>query len=94
MPAESVHLGIAMAGWAAALGSSDCNTPGQKRVVPVPPQAVRVVVTSADRVVTCPDERWQLYGDGTNTSPYYWMWVPADETSPSPPARLRTPPER
>jgi hypothetical protein len=94
MPAQTVHLGIAMAGWAAALGSSAYSTPVQKRVVPVPPQVIRVVVASADRVVTYPDERWHLYGDWTNASLNYCSCVPAGETPPSPPAPSRTPPER
>jgi hypothetical protein len=72
MPAQTVHLGVAVAAWTAALGGFTDRSPVQKRVVPAPPQAVRVVVTSADHVVTYPDERWQLHGDGTPESPYYW----------------------
>jgi len=84
MPAQIVHFGVAVAAWTAALSGFNDRSPLQKRVVPAPPQTVRLVVTSADRVVTYPDERWQLHGDGTPESPYYWVWVPASRTSPSP----------
>jgi hypothetical protein len=83
MPAQIVHLGVVVAAWTAALGGFNDRNSVQERVVPAPPQTVRLVVTSADRVVTYPDERWQLHGDGTRESPYYWMWVPAGRTSPS-----------
>lgn len=85
--AQTVHLGVALAAWTAALGGFTDRSPLQKRVVPAPPQAVRVVVMSADRVVTYPDERWQLHGDGTPESPYSWVWVPAGKRPPSPPLR-------
>jgi hypothetical protein len=87
VPAQIVHLGVAVAAWTAGLGGFSDRNPVQKRVVPAPPQTIRLVVTSADRVVTYPDERWQLHGDGTRESPYYWMWVPAGKMPPSPPLR-------
>jgi len=87
IPAQTVHLGVALAVSTAALGGFTDHSPVQKRVVPAPPQAVRIVVTSADRVVTYPDERWQLHGDGTPESPYYWVWVPAGKMPPSPQLR-------
>jgi hypothetical protein len=94
MPARIVHLGVAVAAWTAALSGFNDRSPLQKRVVPAPPQTVRVVVTSADRVVTYPDERWQLHRDGTPESPYSWVWVPAGKMPPSPPVPRRTPSER
>ena len=40
----------------------------------------------ADRTVTYPEGRYQLYGDGTRV-PYYWVWVPSGATvAPAPPA--------
>jgi hypothetical protein len=87
IPAQTLHLGVALAAWAAALGGFNDRSPVQMRVGPAPPQSVRVVVTSAVRVVTFPVERRQLRGDGTPESPYYWVWVPAGKRPPSPPLR-------
>jgi hypothetical protein len=48
------------------------------------PVAVATPVAS-DRVVTYPEGRYQLYGDGTRV-PYYWVWIPSGtSTSPAPP---------
>jgi hypothetical protein len=53
-----------------------------EKVVPTP---TAVVVQPAERVVSYPEGRWQLYGDGSSTSPHYWAWVPAGSTPPPPP---------
>ena len=54
-----------------------------ERTVPVPVAAATPV--PSDRVVTYPEGRYQLYGDGTRV-PYYWVWVPAGATTaPVPP---------
>ena len=55
----------------------------KERVVPTP--APVVVAPSTERVVTYPGGRWQLYGDGTASAPYYWAWIPAGTTPPPPP---------
>jgi hypothetical protein len=36
-------------------------------------------------VVSYPEGRWTLYGDGTTASPNYWVWVPAGAAPPPPP---------
>jgi hypothetical protein len=37
-------------------------------------------------MVTHPEGRYQLIGDGTATSPYYWVWVPKGASAvPAPP---------
>jgi hypothetical protein len=51
-----------------------------EKAVPV----VAGVSTPSGRVVTHPEGRYQLYGDGT-TTPYYWVWIPSGMTSPAPP---------
>jgi hypothetical protein len=43
------------------------------------------VAQSTERVVTYPEGRWQLHGDGTSASPHYWVWVPAGSSPPPPP---------
>ena len=42
-----------------------------------------------DRVVTYPEGRYQLYGDGRIT-PYYWVWVPNGSTAIPPPPSVRS----
>ena len=57
-----------------------------ERQVPVSTPVVAAVPVPADRVVTYPEGRYQLYGDGTRV-PYYWVWVPSGATvTPAPPA--------
>jgi hypothetical protein len=52
--------------------------------VPAPAtSAVVIAPAPADRVVTYPEGRYQLYGD--STSGYYWVWIPAGSAPPSPP---------
>lgn len=58
----------------------------KERVVQAPPAPPTVVAqVPADRVVTYPEGRWTLYGDGTSAAPHYWVWVPAGTTPPPPP---------
>ena len=57
-----------------------------EKTVPVSP----VAVVSAARVITYPDGRYQLYGDGEKT-PYFWVWIPQGSTLLSPPPPPPTP---
>ena len=62
--------------------------------VPAASPATTVVVAPAatDRIVTYPEGRYELRGDGTVNSPYYWVWIPAGATSvPNPPPLPRVP---
>jgi hypothetical protein len=44
-----------------------------------------VAAVPSDRVVTYPDGRYELHGDGART-PYYWVWIPSGNvTTPPPP---------
>ena len=65
----------------------------QKAVPDASPSTAVVVTPSAvDRVVTYPEGRYELRGDGTAASPYYWVWIPAGATSvPNPPPLPRVP---
>jgi len=55
-----------------------------ERTVPVPVTAAAPV--PGDRVVTYPEGRYQLYGNGSSV-PYYWVWVPNGGTpTAAPPA--------
>ena len=73
----------------AAFGSGGCiySSTEKERVVTAPASPAPVVVAQAptDRVVTYPEGRWTLYGDGTTASPHYWVWVPAGASPPAPP---------
>ena len=75
---------ISFAG-AALLGSGCVSYTKEttERQVPVPVAAATPV--PADRVVTYPEGRYQLYGDG-KAVPYYWVWLPSgSSTAPAPP---------
>ena len=50
--------------------------------VVVPPAAS---TTTVQRVYTYPEGRYQLYGNGTVDSPYYWVWIPTGAVAPTPP---------
>ena len=66
----------------------------EKAVVPAASPATTVVVapSATNRVVTYPEGRYELRGDGTVGSPYYWVWIPAGAVSvPNPPPPPRTP---
>ena len=56
-----------------------------------PPSTVVVAPAASDRVVTYPEGRYELRGDGTTTAPYYWVWIPAGATPPNPPPLPRRP---
>jgi hypothetical protein len=48
---------------------------------------------AGQRAVTYPEGRYELRGDGTGSSPYYWVWIPQGATPPDPPPlprRIRT----
>jgi hypothetical protein len=60
-------------------------------VVPAAAPTTVIVTPSAQRVVTYPEGRYELRGDGTTTNPYYWVWIPAGATPPNPPPPPRVP---
>ncbi|HXD96578.1 MAG TPA: hypothetical protein VN646_08550 [Candidatus Acidoferrum sp.] len=35
--------------------------------------------------MTYPEGRYELKGEGSVNSPYYWVWIPAGATPPNPP---------
>lgn len=46
-----------------------------------------VVIQPGQRVLTYPQGRYELHGDGTASSPYYWVWIPTGiQAVPAPPA--------
>jgi len=62
----------------------------RQEVVPSASPATTVVVTPAapQRVYTYPQGRYELRGDGSAVSPYYWVWIPAGVTVMPPPPPL------
>jgi hypothetical protein len=61
--------------------------------VPVTTSTSPVVVSQTvppDRVITYPEGRYQLYGDG-GSIPYYWVWIPSGSAPPVPPPPPRVP---
>ncbi len=77
-------LAVIAAVAATATGGCIYSNTEKERVVtaPAPPT---VAATGSHRVVTYPEGRWTLHGDGTTASPHYWVWVPAGSTPPPPP---------
>jgi len=70
------------------MGGCIYSSTEKERVVQAPaPPSTTTVITQApsDRVVTYPEGRWTMYGDGTTASPNYWVWVPAGAAPPPPP---------
>jgi len=66
----------------------------REKVVPAASPSTAVVVTPSpvDRVVTYPEGRYELRGDGTTTAPYFWVWIPSGVTTiPNPPPLPRVP---
>jgi hypothetical protein len=65
----------------------------RERPVPAasPPTTVVVAPTASERVVSYPEGRYELRGDGTAAAPYYWVWIPAGATPPAPPPVPRRP---
>jgi hypothetical protein len=65
----------------------------RERTVPAasPPTAVVVAPTASERVVTYPEGRYELRGEGSPAAPYYWVWIPTGATPPNPPPVPRRP---
>jgi hypothetical protein len=82
----------ALAGATVALALGGCIYSSTEKVTEkqVPATTPVVVATSGERVVTYPEGRYQLYGDGKSV-PYYWVWIPSGTTPPVPPAPPRLP---
>jgi hypothetical protein len=77
-------LAASFAGAALLGGCISYTKETTERTVPAPPVVAATPVPS-DRVVTYPEGRYQLYGDGTRV-PYYWVWIPSgSSTLPAPP---------
>jgi hypothetical protein len=72
-----VALGLVVASSAV----SGCIYRSQKEtVVPSASPPSTVVVTPAQRVMTYPEGRYELRGDGTASNPYFWVWTPTGTT--------------
>jgi hypothetical protein len=64
----------------------------EKAVPAASPATVVVAPSATDRIVTYPEGRYELRGDGTVSAPYYWVWIPSGAVSvPNPPPPPRTP---
>src|SRR6266542_4090986 len=82
---KTIRTAAAAFAGAALLGSGCVSYTKEttERTVPVPVAAA--IPVPSDRVVTYPEGRYQLYGDGTRV-PYYRVWVPSGASvAPVPP---------
>jgi hypothetical protein len=86
------RLFSALVGATVALALGGCIYSSKEKTTEkqVPATTPVVVTTSGERVVTYPEGRYQLYGDGKSV-PYYWVWIPSGTTPPVPPAPPRLP---
>ena len=89
MKKRPLATSLLVLGGAALLGG--CTY--RERAVPAasPPTTVVVAPTATERVVGYPEGQYELHGNGTPTSPYYWVWIPAGATPPKPPPVPRRP---
>jgi hypothetical protein len=66
-----------------------------KETVQQIPSSTVVVSKPVERIYTYTDGRYELHGDGTPTSPYYWVWIPAGvQVVHNPPPLPPLPPSR
>jgi len=71
---------------AAVVGGCTTYARTEPAVVTTPAPATPVVVAATDpTVVSYPEGKYRLYGDGT-TTPYYWAWIPNGVQMYAPPA--------
>jgi len=72
-------VALAALGFLGALGGPVGSAAAQSAPV--------VVIQPAQRVIAYAQGRFELHGDGTPTSPYYWVWFPTgSQAAPTPPA--------
>lgn len=50
-----------------------------------------VTASGPPATVSYSNGQYKLYGAGTTTSPYYWVWIPAGTTAPAPPLTTANP---
>ena len=84
-PATFAGMLLLVAGTTALAGCFYSSKETREKPVPS-----NVIVTApqqpVQRVYTYPDGRYELRGDGTAGSPYYWVWIPSGVQSvPAPP---------
>jgi len=55
------------------------------------PEPASVTATGTQGTVAYSNGQYKLYGSGTTASPYYWVWIPAGVTAPTPPPTTTNP---
>jgi len=70
-------LGL-LVGTSVPASNTDAQTPGV------------VIVQPSQPATTYPEGRYELRGDGTARSPYYWVWIPTGVQSVPPPPPIGT----
>ncbi len=80
---QAIALALTTLATATVLGG--CVYRRETAVPSASPTTVVVTPPAAQRVVTYPEGRYELRGDGSTTSPYFWVWIPTGATTPNPP---------
>jgi hypothetical protein len=89
MRSQTLATSVLALSAAGALGA--CAYPERPVPVSTAPRTVIISPAPTERVVRYPEGRYELYGDGTVASPYYWVWIPAGAAPPNPPPAPRRP---
>ncbi len=74
---------VTLTGIGALAGCMYKRTETERTLTPPPNQVA--VVRPTQRVYTYSEGRYELRGDGTSASPYYWVWIPNGAQSVTPP---------
>jgi hypothetical protein len=88
MKSQTLATSVLALSAAGVLGG--CAYPERTTPVSTAPRTVIVSPAPAERIVRYPDGRYELYGDGTVASPYYWVWIPSGASPPPVPRRPQT----
>jgi hypothetical protein len=82
-PAALAGVMLVVAGTTGLAGCFYSSKETRERTVP---SNVIVTPQPQQRVYTYPEGRYELHGDGTANSPYYWVWIPSGaQAVPAPP---------
>ncbi len=90
---QALGATLAALGLVGTLGGCVYRTERAATVPAASPATTTVIVTQPNRVVAYPEGQYELRGEGTATSPYFWVWIPRGATlttvPPAPPIPAR-----
>src|SRR5204862_8287379 len=78
----AIGAALVLLGSTTLLGACARRSVAVPAASPATTTTVMVTTPAAQRVVSYPSGRYELYGDGVTTA-YYWVWIPAGATLPA-----------